>query len=166
MQSGVVDVGLSDHQLIYCTRKKHKEKLNQHRTFNTRSYTNYTPEKMVEELSKISFPNYSGFQDMNEAFLDSSTKFESLVNEIAPMKSFRVKCYTEDWFDGEIMDSIKHRDKLLRKYKRSKLDLDYENYIKARNKTRELIKSKKINVYEETINQNTGNSKKIWGTLK
>ncbi len=82
------------------------------------------------------------------------------------MKSFRVKGYTEDWFDGEIMDCIRGRDKLLRKYKKTKLSIDYEIYKKARNKTKELIKSKKISFYEETIKENIGNSKKIWGTLK
>ncbi len=53
LQSGVVNVGLSDHQLIYCTRKKHKEKLNQHNTFIARSYKNYTTEKFLIALRKI-----------------------------------------------------------------------------------------------------------------
>ena len=166
LQSGVVDVGLSDHQLIYCTRKKHKEKLYKHKTFNTRSYKNYTAEKFVEQLSRIPFPNYLDFNDIHEAFYDFSTNVEYLVNQIAPIKSFRVKGYTEDWFDGEIMDCIRDRDKLLRKYKKTKLAIDYEIYKKARNEAKELINSRKISFYEETIKENTGNSKKIWSTLK
>ena len=166
LQYGVVNVGLSDHQMIYCTRKKQREKLNQHRTFNTRTYKNYTAEKFIDELNKIPFPDYLIFKDINEAFNDFSEKFVSLVNKIAPIKSFRVKGYTEDWFDGEINESIKDRDKLLRKYKKTKLETDYECYKAARNKSKNLIKSKKISFYEETIRENTGNSKKIWGTLK
>ncbi len=115
LQSGVINVGLSDHQLIYCTRKKHKEKLNQHRTFKARSYKNYTPENFVEELNKISFPNYLNFENINNAFNDFSKKLVSLVNKIVPLKSFRVKGFTEDWFDGEIKESIRDRDILLRK---------------------------------------------------
>ena len=64
-QAGVVDIGLSDHQMIYCTRTKYKEKLNQHRTFNTRSYRNYSTEIFVKELNKTHFPNYSEYRSIN-----------------------------------------------------------------------------------------------------
>ena len=40
------------------------------------------------------------------------------VDEIAPYREFRVKGQTEDWFDGEIMERIKNRDKLLKNTKR------------------------------------------------
>ena len=40
------------------------------------------------------------------------------VNEIAPYREFRVKCQTEDWFDSEIMERIKNREQLLKKYKK------------------------------------------------
>ena len=37
------------------------------------------------------------------------------VDGITPYSEFRVKGHTEDWFDGEIMERIKNRDKLLKK---------------------------------------------------
>ena len=36
--SGVIDVGLSDHQLIFCTRKIIRPKFNMHKYINCRSY--------------------------------------------------------------------------------------------------------------------------------
>ena len=36
-QSGVLDIGQSDHQLVFCTRKKQKCKLYKHKTIKTRS---------------------------------------------------------------------------------------------------------------------------------
>ena len=50
------------------------------------------------------------------------------VDRIASYREFRVKGHTEDWFDGEIMERIKNRDKLLKKYKKSKLEADHEIY--------------------------------------
>ena len=35
--SGILDIGLSDHQLVFCTRKKQKSKINKHKTIKTRS---------------------------------------------------------------------------------------------------------------------------------
>ncbi len=161
LESGVIDVGISDHQLIYCTRKKHKEKLNQHRTFTARSYKNYSPETFCSELKNITFPNYLKILDINEAFDNFSEKLLCLVNKIAPLKSFRVRGYNEDWFDGEKRESIRARDKLLRKYKKTKLEVDYDIYKEARNRSKYFIKSKKVSFYRETLRENAGDSKRF-----
>ena len=58
-----------------------------------------------------------------------------------------MKGYIEEWFDDEIMETIKNRDKLLKKYKKSKLEVDHQIYREA--KTKILQK----------ILENTGNSK-------
>ena len=65
------------------------------------------------------------------------------VDEIAPYREFRVKGQTEDWFDGEIMERIKNRDKLLKKYEKSKLEVDHKIYREAKAEASNLIKSKK-----------------------
>ena len=65
------------------------------------------------------------------------------VNGIAPHRECRVKGNTEDWFDGEIMERIKNRDKLLKKYKKSKLEVDHQIYREAKLVASALIKSKK-----------------------
>lgn len=40
--SGVIDIGLSDHHLILCTRKINKTRVNKHTQITHRSYKNYT----------------------------------------------------------------------------------------------------------------------------
>ena len=49
--------------------------------------------------------------------MDFSDKLMQDVDAIAPYREFRVKGHTEDWFDGEIMERIKNRDKLLKNTK-------------------------------------------------
>ena len=41
-QSGVIDIGVSDHQLIYCTRKVLHPKTNSHKQIKIRSLKNYS----------------------------------------------------------------------------------------------------------------------------
>ena len=43
-QQGIIGVGLSDHQLIYCTRKFSRTKLETHKEITFRSLKNYTAE--------------------------------------------------------------------------------------------------------------------------
>ena len=41
-QQGVIDVGLSDHQIIYCTRKVSRTKRGTHKQIRCRSLKNYS----------------------------------------------------------------------------------------------------------------------------
>ena len=54
-QVGVMDIGLSDHQITYCTRKVIKEKFNKHRDITIRSLKNYSEEAFVNSL-RSKFP--------------------------------------------------------------------------------------------------------------
>ena len=68
-QSGVISKGISDHDMIYCTRKHFKEKSGKHNSIKIRSMKKYSPELFLEELNKISFPDYSTFQCVNKCRL-------------------------------------------------------------------------------------------------
>ena len=74
IKSGVVEVNLSDNELIYCTRKTTKLKSNKHSELNIRSMKNFTAEGFVELLKKIDFPNYETYACVNMAYLDFVTK--------------------------------------------------------------------------------------------
>ena len=63
-QQGIIDVGLSDHQLIYCTRKFSRTKLGTHKQIKFRSLKNYTAEAYKEALGKVCFPDYENFNDV------------------------------------------------------------------------------------------------------
>ena len=69
-QKGVIDVGLSDHQLICCTRKIVRAKTNVHNQIRVRSLKNYTQEILLEQLKKKKFPDYSIFSNVNIAYKD------------------------------------------------------------------------------------------------
>ena len=58
-QSGVVDSGLSDHQMIYCTRKVTKQESNEHMDITIRSLKNYSQDRFLNFLAEQNFPSYS-----------------------------------------------------------------------------------------------------------
>ena len=47
---GVIDTSLSDHQLIFCTRKIKRVKTNNHKQISFRSLKNYSMENFEREL--------------------------------------------------------------------------------------------------------------------
>ena len=55
LQQGVIDVGLSDHQIIYCTEKISRIKRGTHKQLRYRSLKNYSADIYEEALSKVDF---------------------------------------------------------------------------------------------------------------
>ena len=90
-QAGVVDVSLSDDQLIYCTRKVTRARFNKHKYIETRSLKNNSKDLYLDELGKVNFPNYSNFSDVNDAYSDFIGEVISVIDKIAPVKEIRVK---------------------------------------------------------------------------
>ena len=71
-QSGVIDIGVSDHQLIYCTWKVSHSKTNGHKQIKMFSLKNYTIDAFHLLLS--TFPNYELFPDVNATYSDFINK--------------------------------------------------------------------------------------------
>ena len=135
LQQDIIDVGLFNHRLVYCTRKfsRTKEGIYQQITFC--SLKNYT----AEALSKVYFPNYECFSDVNKAYKNFIKKLRSVIDKLTPFKIKRVKGNSQEWFDAEVLESIALQDKPLRKFKSSELNVAKKIYNKARNKSHRLI---------------------------
>ena len=90
-QSGVIDTSLSDHQLIFCTRKIKRVKTNNHKQISFRPLKNYSMENFERELKNIAFSNYEKFSDVNSAYNDIVNKNTQVINNLAPYKTIKVK---------------------------------------------------------------------------
>ena len=127
---------------------------------------NYSAELFLEELSKITFPDYSTFQCVNNAYSDFVDKLMSVIDKIAPIKEIRVKGNSKPWFDGDISEPIKIRDKLKKKHKKSGLQIDFENFKNAQKQSSNLIKSKKCDFVNNQLKINIAKPSKLWQVLK
>ena len=117
-KAGIIDIGISDHQLIFCTRKLFRPKTNNHKTIRCRSFEKYTSEKLMLKLKKSKFCNYETFNNIDQAYNDFSDKLLKAINEVAPSKETRVKNQSQEWFDREVLDAILSRENLFAKFKK------------------------------------------------
>ena len=81
-QSGIIDLGLSDHDLIYCTRKAPLPKSLKHKEIFVRSLKIYSAGKFLEILREIVFPNYLTYTCVNDAYSDFIYRFVEAINLI------------------------------------------------------------------------------------
>ena len=89
-----------------------------------------------------------------------------LVNDIAPLKTAKIKKTSNEWFDRKIAEKLSIRDKLFRKSKSSCLNIDWEIYKEARNEAQRTIKEKKKLYFEEKLLENLAKPKELWQTLR
>ncbi len=165
-QSGILDIGLSDHMLTYCTRKITHKKHFEHKYIRIRYLKNYSQEGFTQSLEEANFPDYSNFNSVNEAYDNFVAKLTAIIDEVAPIKRIRVKGNTQEWFDDEIHCAIKNRDQYFSAFKRSKSKADKLSYKQAQNRVQNLIKKKKRQFVKGKLENNTGKPKELWKTLK
>ena len=165
-QSGVINTSLSDHQLIFCTRKIRRVKTNNHKQISLRSLKNYSMENFEQKLKDTAFPNYEKFSDVNSAYSDLVNKITQVLNNPAPLRTIRIKNQSNEWFDGELAAQICNRGKLFKMFKKSKLHIDELIYKEAKNTVQRLIKEKKKTFFSKKLEENIGGPKELWKNLK
>ena len=89
-----------------------------------------------------------------------------VVNNIAPLKTARIKNTRNEWFDWEIAEKLSIRDKLFKQFKSSRLKIDWEIYKEAWNEVQGTIKQKKKQYLVEKLSENIAKTKDFWQTLK
>ena len=116
-----------------------------HNHIQVRSLKKYSAEIFTDALKTVHFPYYNIFSNVNVAYSDPLNKISDTVDSVAPIKVIRIRNNTHEQFDNEIAEAMKIREKYLKKFKKSNLQIDYNFYIEAKYNTQKLIKQKKLN---------------------
>ena len=85
---------------------------------------NYSGEIFAVQLKSTKFPDHSNFTCMNDT-QELSYEVFSVVSFVAPM---REKSKARPWFDIDVLNTIRSRDKHYRKFKRSDKEIHKGNY--------------------------------------
>ena len=163
-QQGTLNVGLSDQQLIYCTRKFTRIKRGGHKQITYLSFKNHTIDGYEKVLVEINFPEYKKFGNVNDAYSNFIQKLMEVIDKVAPVKSKRIKRNSQEWFDSEISEKLIIRDKLFKKYKKTRLHVDKEIYKRAQYSVQNLT-AKKENNFLKTNSKSVLVNLKTYGKL-
>ena len=162
----MIDIGISNHQSIYCTIKIKRIKPNKHNQIQVRSLKKYSAEFFTNALKTVQFPNYNIFSNINFAYSNLLNKISNIIDNFAPIKKIRIKNNTQDWFYNETAEAIAIREKYFKKFKKSNLQMDYNFYIEVKYNIQKLTKQKKIESFNTKLTENIGKPKELWKSLK
>ena len=91
--------------------------------------------------------DYKKFDNVNDAYSNFIQKLMEVIDKVAPVKSKRIKRNSQEWFDSEISEKLITRDKLFKKYKKTRPHVDKEIYKRARYSVQNLIAKKKKRIF-------------------
>ena len=166
-QSGVLDIGLSDHLITFCSRKIIRGQIGKHNTIQIRSLKNYSVHLFLSKLRNVDWSIVTTCSDVNEAWYKFKTIFSSILDEVAPIKNVRIKTRTEPWINSMILELIWKRDRLLHESNKNKHNKELrKEFNLIRNKVQREIRLAKTNYFRDKIEENKGNSKGLWRQLK
>ena len=80
----------------------------------------------------------------------------TFTDNVAPCNTKRVKGNTQNWFDGEVLEKLRSRDKLFKALKKTRLHIDKELYKKAKYDAQKLIAAKKQAFFDERLSESVG----------
>ena len=165
-QSGTISIGLSDHFLTYMTRKVVKGQISKHNFVKLRSMKHYSKDDFNSKLSNKNWESVLSCLDVEMAWDSFKDIFHSVLDIVAPLKEVRLKQRTEPWMNSDILQNIRHRDETLNKFRKSKDPDLYKEYCKLRNMVQRETRISKRDYLANKIEENVGNSKKLWNQLK
>ena len=100
--------------MIFCTRKIKKKKVGSHKQVSFRFFKTYSVDEYEKALGKVTSPNYEKYHNINKAYNGFFQKLIEVVNNIAPLKTTRIKNTSNEWFDRKIAETLSIRDKLFK----------------------------------------------------
>ena len=105
----------NNHQLIYVIRKKHKN-FSEKTKLRGRSYRNYNRDLFENLLNEIFFEH---FENPNEPWDMMVKNINDSIEELCPLKTFKINKIKEPWISNELIEERKEKDRVMKKEKKN-----------------------------------------------
>ena len=165
-ECGTMDCAISDHQLVYMTRKKPREK-NETIITQGRSYINFSKVQYQQNIKDdVCWHEFwKDGKSVNDLWQLMYNCILSAANVQCPEKNIKLRNVRPGWMTIDTVEALNDKYRLYRLAKSTRLEQDWINYKNARNQAARLMKSTKEQFVIQEI-ENCGNdSRKLWREL-
>ena len=104
-QRGILNIELSDHQLIYYTIKITTRKRGGHKQIKFRSFKNYIIDGYAKALVEIIFLEYKNLDNVSDAYSNFIKKLAEVIVKVRLVKNKKIKKNSQEWFHSEISEN-------------------------------------------------------------
>ena len=161
MNAGIMNVNISDHQIVFITKKKQKD-IRKKVVFRGRSYKKFDEVRFIEYLTNHDWKLFDNDTNPESCWKYYISVITEYMDKVCPIKDFKVKIIKEQWMNNELLERIKDKDELLKNAKKSKRLEDRFRARKARNEVNAEIRRAKRDYIMQKVDNNIMDSKKFW----
>ena len=166
IKSGVHDVSMSDHYVVYCIRKFNGAVEKGHKMIKTRKMKNFNDQVFLADVAGIDWEQMlTKTDDINLLVNHWTSTFSLIIDKHAPLCEMRVSEKYCPWIDRGLRDLMRTRDKLKKSAVKSKSALLWDSYRHVRNKVNALNMQQKKEYYNNKTSACQGNMKESWKTI-
>ena len=163
LKSGVHEISLSDHFLVYCIRKFNGAVNKGHKMIKTRKMKNFNEEAFLADVSGISWEQMLTATDDIDILVNLwSNLFSAIIEKHAEMRVSETYC---PWIDKDLKKLMQTRDKLKKAAVKRKSQILMDSYRHVRNKLNVLNIKLKRQYYTAKIAACQGNMKESWKAI-
>ena len=162
--SGVIHLGISDHSLVFLSRKTQYCRTGP-RVIETRQFKHFNRGKFLSDLNQLPWANVDLYSDPNEMWRVWKEMFLGCVDKHAPLKSKRIRKKRSPWITRELLSKIRKRDFLKKKAISSNNPAIWDQFRCARNQANNAIKLAKKLYVSDNLEANKGNLRKTWNVI-
>lgn len=157
--SGILEYGPSDHLPVFAVRQHLIKPKRSHTVIQYRDYKRLNENSFREDLQQVTLnENFLRSDDCKRELRKMVFTFQFRGKQESSLAPKRVKRSRQPpWFSQQLLDAIKHRNKLLKKTRRTKSDEEWRLYKISRNTTSYKIRSAKANFPRTSIEDNENN---------
>ena len=108
--SGIIHLNISDHEAIFLTRKKKKEKFIM-KYINARSYINYNQVDFQHRLTELDWTEFYNLDTVDELWDDFLSRVTTIADTLCPIRKIKIKDKPEQdpWVSHEILEMIQDK---------------------------------------------------------
>ena len=152
---------ISDHNLVYISLKLKKPRIKPCYV-TIRSYTNYSADNFLRDLSYALFHIISLFDDFNDQFDVFNELFLEVLSQHAPVKRVKIRSKPNPFITPEIRQLMRTRDQWRKLAGKTSDPFHWNGYRFFRQEVkREIRVAEKVHVRTQILDSN-GNSNSIW----
>ena len=160
--SGVVDIGISDHCAIFLTRKISHFRSFVHKTAEVRQLKNFNEDEFLRDLRMNEWNRVSILNNPNEMWNSWKHLLMSVVDKHTPLKTKRIRNNRSPWITNELVGEIHKRDFLKKKATSTNDPLIWKEFKDARNRVNNSIMKAKRKYFSEKLDASKCDTCKTW----
>lgn len=159
-----IAAGFSAHDLIFAIFDLSvPQSIKQKITF--RNFKKINIESLLVDVENSNWTEVYTENDIDVKVDNFNRIINALMDKHAPVQSKVLRQNSAPWMNNEIRSMIKRRDKLRKKFKKTKCPEDFEIFRKLRNHTKQMTRNAKIKYYYEKFGTEK-DTRSLWNTIR